>query len=604
MQILSRRALLAGIVLGAGGGAALLCGGGRAAADGPDLSAPLLFHSPRLEPFVDELPILRRIDSATVSIDATTTTHSFHRDLAPGPALAYGDRSYLGPVIVAKRGRETAIEYRNRITTHPFAADFDTSLHGLGEHDRTAVPTSMHLHGGVTPPAFDGHPQQISRPGEGYTYRFPNQQEATTMWYHDHAMAVTRLNVYAGLAGLYLLRDEYDTGEPGNPLGLPTGAHELDLVLQEKIVNSDGTQSIRSTPIVPQGRWEGGAVGDVGVVNGKIWPEAHVDRGLYRMRLLNAASFSIWDLHFSDGMQFLVIGMEGGLMDAPVRTDRVRLSPGERVDILVDFSALEADSTVELRNTEPAAPQAAQIGAVRMPVFMRFRVGNERGFTGPVPETLRGGTGQPPVVGPIPVPQTVRNVSLSQPSEVRLPPSIMSLNNLTFDSDDIEMPRQGTIEQWNIVNATPDPHPVHLHLVHFRVLGRQAIDTLAMCARQPQGPLGMKWTPDADPFVVEPLRGPEPWETGFKDTVICDPNSVTRIVVYFPTADELGFDPDATFPAAVDTFDEHASGDHAHGRSQHGDHDLPGGELQGYVWHCHILDHEDHDMMLEYRTVQ
>ncbi len=346
------------MALGAGGGASLLFGGGRAIADGPEFSSPLLFHSPRLEPFVDELPILPRIDSATVSIDATTTSHSFHRDLAPGPALAYGDRSYLGPVVVARRGRETTIEYRNRITTHPFAADFDTSLHGLGEHDRTAVPTSMHLHGGVTPPEFDGHPKQISRPGQGYTYRFPNQQEATTMWYHDHAMAVTRLNVYAGLAGLYLLRDEYDTGEPGNPLGLPTGAHELDLVLQEKIVNSDGTQSIRSTPVVPQGRWEGGAVGDVGVVNGKIWPEARVDRGLYRMRLLNAASFSVWDLHFSDDMQFWVIGMEGGLMDAPVRTGRVRLSPGERVDILVDFGSLEPDSMVELRNTEPAAPQA------------------------------------------------------------------------------------------------------------------------------------------------------------------------------------------------------------------------------------------------------
>ncbi|MGN5238319.1 multicopper oxidase family protein [Rhodococcus sp. SJ-3] len=598
MHKISRRTLLAGMALGAGAGAPLLFGGGRALADGPDISNPLLFHSPSLEPFVDELPILPRIDNTTVTIDAVSTTHSFHRDLAPGPALAYGDRTYLGPVIVARQGRETTVEYRNRITSHPFAADFDTSLHGLGEHDRIAVPTSMHLHGGVTPPEFDGHPRQISRPGQGYTYRFPNRQEATTMWYHDHAMAVTRLNVYAGLAGLYLLRDEYDTGEPGNPLGLPAGVHELDLVLQEKIVNSDGTQSIRSTPVVPQGRWEGGAVGDVGVVNGKIWPQARVDRGLYRMRMLNAASFSIWDLHFSNDMPFWVIGMEGGVLDAPAPVTRVRLSPGERVDILVDFSALEPDSTVELRNTEPAAPQAAQIGAVLMPTFMRFRVGTELGFTDPVPETLRGGAGQPPVVGPIPVPQTVRNVSLSQPSDVRLPPSIMSLNNLTFDTDDIEKPRQGTVEQWNIVNATPDPHPIHLHLVHFRVLGRQAIDTLAMCARQPQGPLGIKWTPDADPFVVEPLRGPESWETGFKDTVICDPNSVTRIVVRFPTTDELGFDPDATFSTEVHTFD-----DHAHAVPHHGHGEPQDGELQGYVWHCHILDHEDHDMMLEYRTV-
>jgi len=142
---------------------------------------------------------------------------------------------------------------------------------------------------------------------------------------------------------------------------------------------------------------------------------------------------------------------------------------------------------------------------------------------------------------------------------------------------------------------------VHLHLVTFRVLGRQAINTLAMCARQPQPPLGIKWTPDPDPFVVEPLRGPQPWETGFKDTVICDPNSVTRIVVRFPTAEELGFDPDATF--ATDLVQTIGNGDHGHTdpaahREHSGAH-----TLQGYVWHCHILDHEDHDMMLKYRTV-
>ncbi|WP_330153666.1 multicopper oxidase family protein [Rhodococcus chondri] len=573
--------------------------GGRALADQPDLSRPMLFRSPTLEPFVDELPILPHLDGATRAIDAVSTMHRFHRDLPPGPALAYGDGSYLGPVITARRGHETTVGYRNRIETHPFAADFDTSLHGVTEDDRTDVPTSMHLHGGVTPPEFDGHPEKISRPGEGFTYRFPNRQDAAMLWYHDHAMAVTRLNVYAGLAGVYLLRDEYDTGHPDNPLGLPSGNHELVLVLQEKIVDGTGAQNIRSTPIVPQGRWEGGAVGDVGVVNGKIWPEAGVDRGLYRLRLLNAASFSVWNLHFSNDMRFWVIGMEGGLLDAPAPTTRVRLSPGERVDLLVDFGDLEPDTTVELRNTEDAAPQAAQIGAVRMPVFMRFRAGTTRGFARPVPATLRGGPGQPPAVGPIPAVQVVRNVSLSQPSAVRIPPSIMSLNNLMFHSDDIEIPRQGTVEQWNIVNATPDPHPIHLHLVHFRVVGRQAIDTLAMCARQPQPPMGTKWTPDADPFVVEPLRGPEPWETGFKDTVVCDPNSVTRIVAYFPTADELGFDPDATFPAAVHTTDRHTDANTHHGNDDHGNADL-----QGYVWHCHILDHEDHDMMLKYRTVK
>ncbi|NLU82407.1 multicopper oxidase domain-containing protein [Rhodococcus sp. HNM0569] len=594
MRKFSRRTLLAGLAAGSGAGLLL---GGRAFADGPDVSRPLLFHSPPLEPFVDELPRLPRLDGTAHTLDATSTTHRFHRDLAPGAALAYGGCSYLGPVVTAQRGVPTTVEYRNRITAHPFAADVDTSLHGLSERDRTDVPTSMHLHGGVTPPEFDGHPQQISRPGQGMTYRFPNRQDATMLWYHDHAMAMTRLNAHAGLAGVYVLRDEFDTGEAANPLGLPSGEFELELVLQEKIVNSDGSQSIRSTPIVPQGRWEGGAVGDVGVVNGKIWPYTRVARGLYRLRILNAASFSVWDLHFSNHMRFWVVGMEGGLLDAPAPTTRVRLSPGERVDVLVDFGELAPGESVELRNSEPAAPQAAQIGAVHMPVFLRFDVDSGRGHTGGVPHALRSGPGLPPAVGPVPRADHVRTVSLSQPSDVRLPPSIMSLNNLTFASDDIEMPRQGTVEQWNIVNATPDPHPIHLHLVHFRVVERHAIDTLAMCARQPQPPLGIKWTPDPDPYVVDVPHGPEAWETGFKDTVICDPNSVTRIVAYFPTADELGFDPDATFRGP--DADGHDGHDPHH---EHGADESPG-ELQGFVWHCHILDHEDHDMMLKYRTV-
>ena len=173
---------------------------------------------------------------------------------------------------------------------------------------------------------------------------------------------------------------------------------------------------------------------------------------------------------------------------------------------------------------------------------------------------------------------------------------------------------------WNIVNATPDPHPIHIHLVHFRVLSRQAVDTIAMCLRQPQPPTGIKWTPDPDPFVVGPVRAPEPWETGMKDTVIADPNSVTRVLVHFPTADDLGFDPDATFPAAV-SLGGHEAGGHgnAHADGAEPRVDRLGGDyigsvappaahhrkdtLQGYVWHCHILDHEDHDMMLRYRTV-
>lgn len=612
--------------------------------------SPLLFHSPDLEPYVDELPRPDVMRGENLDLAARTGTHRFHRDLPPAMTLGYGTADYLGPVIEANSGVRTTLTYRNEITAHPHARDIDTSLHGLSESVRTHVPTSLHLHGGVTEPASDGHPEQLSLPGQGHVHHFDNRQEATGLWYHDHAMAITRLNVYGGLAGGYLLRDRFDTGRPDNPLGLPAGEFEVPLVMQEKIMRADGSASMRSTPIVPEGHWEGGAVGDVGVVNGVIWPNAEVARGLYRFRMVNAASFSNWMLHLSRPLPLWVIGMEGGLLPAPARVDRFRLGPGERADVLVDFSSLAPGEVVELLNLEEAAPQAAQIGAVKLTRLMRFRATTARGHTGPVPDTLRGGTGQPAALAPPGRATAVRNVSLSQPSDIRLPPSMMSLNNLRWSSEQIEIPRQGSTEMWNIVNATPDPHPIHIHLVHFRVIARQAIDTIAMCLRQPQPPTGIKWTPDPDPFVVGPVRAPEPWETGMKDTVIADPNSVTRVLVHFPTADELGFDPDATFPAAVSIGGTPAGaghggqgghgdghGDHADGGGHHGGHhggghgdspgpldtdpeiDRLGGDyigsvappaahhrrdiLQGYVWHCHILDHEDHDMMLRYRTV-
>lgn len=636
-SVMSRRRVL-GAAVGVAGAGVLGVSATRAQSGPGSLGpSPLLFHSPDLEPYVDELPRPDVMTAENLELAARTGTHRFHRDLPPAMTLGYGTAGYLGPVLEARSGVRTTLTYRNEITAHPHARDIDTSLHGLSESVRTHVPTSLHLHGGVTEPASDGHPEQLSLPGQGHVHHFDNRQEAAGLWYHDHAMAITRLNVYGGLAGGYLLRDRFDTGRPDNPLGLPAGEFEVPLVMQEKIVRADGSASMRSTPIVPEGHWEGGAVGDVGVVNGVIWPNAEVARGLYRFRMVNAASFSNWMLHLSRQLPMWVIGMEGGLLPAPARVDRFRLGPGERADVLIDFSSLAPGETVELLNLEEAAPQAAQIGAVKLARLMQFRATAARGHTGRVPDTLRGGAGQPAALAPLGRATAVRNVSLSQPSDIRLPPSMMSLNNLRWSSEQIEMPRQGSLEMWNIVNATPDPHPIHIHLVHFRVLSRQAIDTIAMCLRQPQPPTGIKWTPDPDPFVVGPVRPPEPWESGMKDTVIADPNSVTRVLVYFPTADELGFDPDATFPAAVSIGGApaaavHGAG-HGGGHGEHGDggghaHPLDtdpaidrlGGDyigsvappaahhrrdtLQGYVWHCHILDHEDHDMMLRYRTVR
>lgn len=187
-------------------------------------------------------------------------------------------------------------------------------------------------------------------------------------------------------------------------------------------------------------------------------------------------------------------------------------------------------------------------------------------------------------------------MTVSQPYALRVPPAMMTLNNLRWSDPQIETPRQGTVEQWNIINITPDPHPIHLHLVMFRILGRNPLRTVEYQAAHPQPPLGVKWAPSAEDFLAGPMTPPAPWERGWKDTVLVPGGTVTRIIVRFPTAEELGFDPDATFSAAPSLP---GAPPYPPGAPDPNDAD----ELQGYVWHCHLLDHEDHEMMLRYRTI-
>lgn len=157
-----------------------------------------------------------------------------------------------GPTIEHRVDEPLTVRFGNRIGTHPFAADLDTSVHGVAGRYRTSPPCSFHLHGGVTPPDSDGHPERLVLPGQTLTHRFPLRQYAANLWYHDHAMGITRANVHAGLAGMVLLRDGFDTGAPGDPLGLPAGEFEVPMVLQEKLFTADGQQSLRYQAANPQ----------------------------------------------------------------------------------------------------------------------------------------------------------------------------------------------------------------------------------------------------------------------------------------------------------------------------------------------------------------
>ncbi|TYQ04132.1 UNVERIFIED_ORG: multicopper oxidase [Nocardia globerula] len=178
-----------------------------------ELRSPLIFYSPPMTPFVDELPRPRVISGTTLSLDAAVHRHQFHRDFDAVPSLGFGGDHYLGPTIECHVGEALTLNFTNRLERHPLADDMDTSIHGVTEDHRLAPPSSLHLHGGVTPPGSDGHPLLAIAPGRSITHHFPNEQHAGHLWYHDHAMGITRLNVYAGLAGQYFLRDDSTPAE-------------------------------------------------------------------------------------------------------------------------------------------------------------------------------------------------------------------------------------------------------------------------------------------------------------------------------------------------------------------------------------------------------
>jgi FtsP/CotA-like multicopper oxidase with cupredoxin domain len=153
----------------------------------------------------------------------------------------------------------------------------------------------------------------------------------------------------------------------------------------------------------------------------------------------------------------------------------------------------------------------------------------------------------------------------------------MMMNNLRYGDGPILSPRQGTAEVWEFVNASSQAHPMHLHLVHMRIVERQRFDVAAYRQANPRPAPGTMWSPAPDAYLRGVPLPPQAWEAGAKDTVGCPPGMVTRVLVRFPEAAELGFDPDASFAA------------------------VNGALLRGYVWHCHILDHEDDCMMARYR---
>lgn len=491
-----------------------------------------------LAPFVDPLPLPAVAapisgtagGAASYRLAIREVQQQLHRDLPPTTVWGFGDgaagATYPGPTIEATRDQPISVTWVNDLrengvlrTMHYLPVD--TCLHGAHHASPRAV---VHLHGGHVPAASDGYPEATILPGEETTYAYPNAQLPGTLWYHDHALGITRLNVYMGLAGFYLLRDATEAA-----LDLPAGAFEIPLAIQDRTLAPDGS-------LVYPDMWHEHFFGDVILVNGKVWPYLTVQRGKYRFRVLDGSTSRTYRLTLSNGAPFVVIGSDGGLLPAPVTVDALTLQPGERADVVIDFAAYAPGTEIVLTNDAPA-PYPGVAGQGVVPNVMKFVVGSEAGHTAPIPATLRPFT---------PIDESEATVSrqfLLRKSADPCTGSVWLINDMHWD-EITERPQLGTTEVWSFVNPTGMAHPMHMHLVMFQVLDRQPFELQA-----------------GNVMTTGPRVPPVPVEAGWKDTVRVEPGEIVRVIARFT-------DYKGRFP-----------------------------------YHCHILEHEDHDMMRQFETV-
>jgi spore coat protein A, manganese oxidase len=491
----------------------------------------------------------------------TQIERQLHPYLPPTPLWAYDDGSGLagqagsfGMAVVAESGVPLRVRYTNELPdTYPSWIPVDTRLTPLGNQVRLMT----HLHGGFVAADSDGNPA-ITPEGFGpdetqsvlYTNQRP-QMPASMLWFHDHGLGATRLNVFAGLAAAYILRDEFDTGDEPNPIGIPGGPYEIPLVIQDRQFNRDGTFLYPRSDI-PDATWIGEYFGDVMLVNGKVWPFLEVEPRMYRLRILNGCNARIMSLDLG-GPRMWQIGAEGGMWDQPVPVTKLVLAPAERADVLVDFSKVPG-ARLMMKNHNPKKPVSTPAPSLEQ--VMQIRVGHSVSRPGPrrIPSSLPGRRAQ------LPEPTRTRYITLNE-IDVDEPTWFLNLNGSRFDAPVTETPKVGTVEDWVYVNLTADTHPMHTHLVTFQVVGRTPFDAAAYEeAYEPAGGGGVPGGIDPTPFATGPMEPPDRSERGFKDTVKADPGYFTTIRAKF----EL--------PANVTA-------------------------PQTYVHHCHIVEHEDNDMM-------
>ncbi|WP_406363415.1 multicopper oxidase family protein [Streptomyces sp. NBC_01579] len=557
----------------------------------PDLEVT---KTPPLEKYVDPLPRLmtaipdRSVHRGADYYELTMLQRpwQFHRDLGAGAVWGYWAKNpydpdmpigmgYFGPTIVATKDHPTVVKYRTELpTTHLFQGRVDQLHHDSPDMlpENLSVWNVVHHHGGFTPPQSDGLPLQWftsegvhgpdyatldprrAAPNEAI-YGYTNHEHTSCMlWYHDHAIGITSLNVYAGLAGAYLIHDPAD-----RRLGLPQDEFEVPLILADRTFQPDGSLAYTLDK-------EFGA--DTPVVNGRAYPFLEVQPRRYRLRILNASNTRTWRLRFNTGtktLPFWLIGTDDGYR-SPLQLESILIGSAERIDLIVDFSRVPMGTNVTLENFDAPVYFPNGNGA-EIPEVMQFRV----------TERLSGADRTtPPRTLALPPVMRIRHTSETSRRQFvvyqRTADDPLQFNALPFMAPSADFIEVGSTEIWEYINPQPVAHPVHVHLVNFQVLERQPFDGPAFQKVYKQ------WVdngsnpadkPEVADYLTGPPTPPDPdEEMARKDTVRAYQGMVTRIIHQFDVPGTI-----ASIP--------------------HSGTELPA----TYIHHCHILEHECDDLM-------
>jgi len=508
--------------------------------------------------YIDPLPIPKKLmpygtrkGTSLYRVRMQQFERKLHSQLPLATLWGY-EGQYPGPTIEAERGAAIEVEWVNQLPSTPLFPS-DPHIHGAMP-PTPAVRTVPHLHGARTRSESDGLPEKWFTPGHSARYLYENEQAATTLWYHDHAVGITRLNVYSGLSGFYLLRDAEE-----RRMGLPSGDCEIPILLQDRSVDEAGQLVYAPTfddgQKAAEGQWAPQIFGELPVINGAAYPYLEVEPRAYRLRLLNGSNSRFYNVFFNLAkrptdipsiVSFQQIGSDGGFLPKPATLSRLLLAPAERADVIIDFSGLAGKVITVSNNAMAPYPGWGMLMPLyeALPELMQIRVtlpvrSNAKSFIMPaMPAFTRLDQKQS---------IATRDFVLSETMDAQGRSLGVRINNKGYDDPVTENVKLGSTEKWRFINTTEDAHPMHLHLVQFQIVERQGYDS----AQYHQGILHLVGVP----------RLPAPNEAGWKDTVVVNPGEVATIIAKFE------------------------------------------GYTGRYVFHCHMLEHEDNDMMRPYAVV-